>query len=153
SGMNAAWLDSTWGSTARADGHYDSVLVTDSEGTILFGESRGGSMGGVITDHFSGTDAVLAALGGAIEDTGDQARIGTYARAATGPAAIAASVIHGTARQLAITAAERRILWLAKRIDDTMLKQIAMRYHVPVPRMVEGHPRSGDEQSLDLRDQ
>ena len=55
--FNAAWLDGTWGSTARNDGNYDTALVTDVDGNIVFGESGSGPITGNIADHFGATAA------------------------------------------------------------------------------------------------
>ena len=37
-----AWMDNTWGTTARLGQSYDTVLVTDQSGTIVFGENAVG---------------------------------------------------------------------------------------------------------------
>ena len=149
--LNPAWLDSTWGSTARADGHYDTVLVTDAEGRILFGESTLGPLDGQLADHFSAVPEMLTGLATAIAEEGDNAEIGNYVRNHVGPVTIAGAVIRGQASQVAIPAEAWRILWLAKRVDDTTLKDIAMRFHVPVPRLVTGAVPAG-AQSLALVD-
>jgi diguanylate cyclase (GGDEF)-like protein len=150
--LNPAWLDSTWGATARADGHYDAVAVTDADGRILFGESVRGPLRGELGDHYGAVPQMLAALAGAVADEGDDAVIGRYARREGSPAAIAAAVIHGQSSQLAIPPADRRILWLAKRIDDTMLNDIAQRFHVPVPRLAGAAALTGANRTHTLRD-
>src|SRR5262245_61713833 len=34
-----AWMDTTWGATARLGESYDTVLVTDQGGDVIFGEN------------------------------------------------------------------------------------------------------------------
>jgi len=150
--LDLAWLDSTWGETARAAGHYDTAIVTDAQGEILFGESKGGALTGALGDHYSAAPEMLAALDLSIIEEGDGAVIGHYARNGSGPVALAATVIRGQASQVAIPPAERRILWLTRRIDDPMLRRIALQFRVPVPRLVADSSTGGGTQLLDLRD-
>src|SRR5690606_25631178 len=134
---NAAWLDSAWGTSARADGHYDTAIVTDAKGTILFGESVRGPLTGSIGNHYRGATAILGYLDAAAMEFGDSARIAHLAEGGGRDAisAVAAAVIHGATSQFAVPADQRRILWLAKQMDDTMLGEIARLFQVPVPRL------------------
>lgn len=136
--LNLAWLDSTWGTTARDDGHYDTVIVTDAKGDILFGESTNGPLTGNLGDHYAATTEMLAGLAEAVAGVGDAAVVGHYVRSSNGPVAMAGAVIHGQSSQMSIPPDARRILWLARRVDDAMLKRVAQRFHVPVPRFVTG---------------
>jgi diguanylate cyclase (GGDEF)-like protein len=142
--FNPAWLDGTWGDTARADGHYDTAIVTDAKGNILFGETMRGPVTGAISARYSGTAEVAKALDLAIADRGDDASISTLARSTDGVSALGAAVIHGATGQMVVPAADRRILWLGKRIDEEELDDIARRFRVPVPRIeAEPHPSAG----------
>ena len=55
-----AWMDTTWGATARLGESYDTVLVTDQSGEIVFGENvaglpvQGVGAGGVGEDERGG---------------------------------------------------------------------------------------------------
>lgn len=151
--FNPAWLEGTWGTTARTDGHYDTAIISDAKGNILFGESVRGQLTGSVAEHFSATAAVMAKLEEAISRAGDAGMIAELARTGeTGIAAVAASVIHGMGGQLTVPEADRRILWLAKEIDDPLLSEMAHRFQVPVPRLAaEIAPAPGQER-LDLRD-
>lgn len=134
--FNPAWLDGTWGSTARTSESYDTAIVTDAKGAILFGEGRGGALAGRISDHFSGTQAMLEALQRAIEQTGADAQVASYAHNNAGVVGLAASVIHSTTGRIATPDQDRRILWFARQIDSGMLQQIAYRFQIPVPRIM-----------------
>lgn len=134
--FNPAWLDGTWGSTARTSDTYDTAIVTDAKGVILFGEGRGGALTGQIADHFSGTRALLDALQHSIEQIGTDAKVASYSRNNRGAAGLAASVIHSATGHVTPPGEDRRILWFARQIDDAMLQQIAYRFQIPVPRIM-----------------
>lgn len=135
--FNPAWLDGTWGSTARTSDTYDTAVVTDVKGTILFGESRGGPLTGRIADHFSGTGALLEQLHRTIEQTGTDAQAAGYSANSVGVAGLAAAVIHATTGRVTTPGEDRRILWFARQIDPVMLQQIAYRFQLPVPRIMQ----------------
>lgn len=150
---NAAWIDGTWGATARADGHYDTAIITDAKGKILFGESVRGPMAGRIGDHYRSGDAVVAGLDAAIAENGDQAVVASLAVGNRSTiSALAVAVIHGSTSQLTIPAEQRHILWLGKEIDDAMLSDIAHRFQVPVPRLAGSQPAGADEEVLPIFD-
>ena len=111
--FNPAWLDGTWGSTARTSDNYDTAIVTNAKGEILFGESRGGAKTGNIADHFSGTRALLDGLTRQIEKIGADAHISGYAKNSRGVAGLAAAVIHSTTGRVTTPGEDRRILWFA----------------------------------------
>lgn len=134
--FNPAWLDGTWGSTARTSDNYDTAIVTDARGQILFGESRAGALTGNISEHFTGTGALLDGLRRQIEQIGADAHISGYTRNARGVAGLAGAVIHSTTGRVTTPGEDRRILWLARQIDDGMLQQIAYRFQIPVPRIM-----------------
>lgn len=150
--FSAAWLDSTWGQTARTGFPYDAAIVTDARGGILFGESIGGPLAGAVGDHYSGTGRMLGALGDAVMRQGDEATVAHFARTGDGVAAIAAAVVHGTSGRVSVPAAERRVLWLAKRIDERMLSDLAHRFDVPLPRLESDQPAGAGELILTLND-
>lgn len=134
--FNPAWLDGTWGSTARTSDNYDTAIVTDAKGEVLFGEGRSGAIIGNIADHFSGTKALLDGLQSQIEQIGTDAQVASYAQDDRGVAGLAASVIHSTTGRVTTPGEDRRILWFARQIDDAMLQQIAYRFQIPVPRIM-----------------
>ena len=51
---------------------------------------------------------------------------------AYGIAALAGTVIHGNTGQASVPREQRRILWLAKRVDDSLLRDVALRFQQPV---------------------
>ncbi|HEY0854240.1 MAG TPA: diguanylate cyclase, partial [Devosia sp.] len=134
--FNPAWLDGTWGSTARTSDNYDTAIVTDAKGAILFGEGRGGAKTGNVSEHFSGTQSLLDGLSRQIDQIGADAHISGYAKNSRGVAGLAAAVIHSTTGRISTPGEDRRILWFARQIDDGMLKQIAYRFQIPVPRIM-----------------
>jgi diguanylate cyclase (GGDEF)-like protein len=150
--FNAAWLDNTWGATARNDGHYDTVLITDSAGGILFGESSRGELTGNIADYYSGTGQIAGTLAKSIAQFGDSSNAAHLSRAPDGVAAVAASVIHGAVGQVSVPAKERRLLWLAKTIDSEMLDTLAHRFEIPRPRLASQQPSQGDDNQFPLLD-
>ena len=56
---NPAWLDSVWGATARISESYDTVVLTDTEGAIVFGETSRGPIAGNLADYFSSAATML----------------------------------------------------------------------------------------------
>ncbi len=142
---NPAWHDATWGATARISSTYDTALVTDAEGRIVFGESSRSSLAGQLSDHFTGVPALLTRLDAALALQGDAATVASIAGASGGQvAALAGAVVRGNSGQANIPAEQRRILWLARRIDDTLLRNVAGRFQLPAPRLVSGHPAGQD---------
>jgi diguanylate cyclase (GGDEF)-like protein len=149
--LNPAWLDTTWGAGARTDGPYDTALVTDPKGQILFGEASSGPVTGTIADHFSGTPEMLVGLDEGIAATGDSTSVAGFAERGDTVSALAVAVIHGTNGQRTTAPAERRLLWLAKHVDADALKAIAHHYQIPVPHFLTGRPELGEE-VMPLRD-
>lgn len=135
--FNPAWLDGTWGNTARTSDTYDTAIVTDVKGAILFGESRGGPLSGSVADHFSGTAALLETLHRTVEQTGTDAKAAAYASNATGVVGLGAAIIHATTGRVTTPSEDRRILWFTRQIDPSMLQQIAYRFQLPVPRLMQ----------------
>lgn len=150
--FNAAWLDGTWGSAARSDGYYDTSLITDSKGTVLFGESVTGQLTGSVADHLSGTADALAALDAAIRLQGDGAVVQGFARSGDKVAGFAAAVIHGGSGQVTVPAAERRILWFAKLVDAPVLNEITHVFQAPMPRPVLDEAVQPGEETQPLLD-
>ena len=135
---NPAWHDATWGATARISGTYDTALLTDAEGRIIFGESNRSPLAGQLSDHFSGVPALLARLDAALSVEGDDAVVANVAGLTDGGVtAIAGAVVRGNTGQANIPAEQRRILWLARRIDDALLRSVADRFQLPAPRLVQ----------------
>lgn len=152
SNFNPAWLDNTWGTAARNDGHYDAAIVTDAKGKILFGESSRGPISGDIESHYSGTSEITRILGDTISQFGDNSTVARLAKSAEGVSALAAAVVHGAAGQVTVPASERRLLWFAKTVDDEMLTSIAHRFQIPMPRLESERPAGGGESVLPLLD-
>jgi diguanylate cyclase (GGDEF)-like protein len=150
--FNPAWLDSAWGTTARNDTHYDTAIVTDAKGEIVFGESTRGPLTGAISAQYSGTDEMMRQLGEAVGRLGDDSVISTFAQQGAGVSALAAAVIHGSSGQLTVPAAERRILWLGKAVDAEMLSDVAHRFQVPVPSLSSERPAEPGVETLPLTD-
>jgi diguanylate cyclase (GGDEF)-like protein len=152
SNFNPAWLDSTWGTTARNDGHYDAALITDANGKILFGESNRGPISGSIESHYGEALEMTRILGSTISQFGDNSTVARFAKSADGVSAIAVAVVHGAAGQVTVPANERRLLWFAKTIDDEILSSLAHRYEIPMPRLDSVRPAGSGETLLPLID-
>ena len=151
--FNPAWLDGTWGTTARANGHYDTAMISDAKGTILFGETVHGPVTGMVADHLGASEKLLPKLGAAIAQAGDDGVVAELARAGESAiSVVAAAVVHGVGGQVAIPAEDRRILWLAKRIEDPLLSEMAHLFQVPVPRLAVGVPAPPGHDELVLAD-
>ncbi len=134
---NPAWQDATWGATARISESYDTALITDVEGNIVFGETSSGPLTGKLSDHFSGTPELFAELDDSVSRLGDDATVSHLAGNHLGVAALAGAVIHGNTGQASVPRAQRRILWLARQIDDRMLSVTAARFQLPLPRLLD----------------
>ena len=134
---NPAWLDGTWGATARISDTYDSVLLTDKDGNIVFGESSKGPISGLLADNYSGAAILLGELDRSVAKVGDDATVAHLARVGDGIAALAGAVVHGNTGQASVLRDHRRILWLGKRVDDLLLHEVALRFQLPMPRLVE----------------
>jgi diguanylate cyclase (GGDEF)-like protein len=141
---NPAWLDGTWGATARISDTYDTALLTDKEGNIVFGESSKGAITGTLADNFSGAAVLLKEIDGSVAKLGDDATVEHLVHTADGVSALAGAVVHGNTGQASVPREQRRILWLGKRLDDAMLRDVAHRFQLPLPRLVE-HADPGDD--------
>ena len=133
---NSAWFDSTWGATARISHNYDTALVTDPEGNLVFGESSRGEVKGVLADHVSGSAALLARLEATVAQSGDDTPVFSAVGRDGGVAAMAGAVIHGNTGQASVPRDQRRILWLVRQINDKMLADTADLFRLPVMRLV-----------------
>ena len=150
--FDLAWLDDTWGTGARRDSLYDTVVVTDSQGDILFGEARSGRLEGRIQDVFSGAGVLQEGL---IDPQKAALRGKTStALALSGNAVfvLAASIINGSSGQLTISAIDTRTLWFAKELDAELLTGLARQLQAPIPRVELDAGPNPDEQSLPLLD-
>jgi EAL domain-containing protein (putative c-di-GMP-specific phosphodiesterase class I) len=147
-----AWMDSTWGSTARLGATYSDVMVTDQAGIIQFGENNLGPIRGDIVARYPAAEAMLEELDQAIALSGDAAVIAHFAadgdKATAGLAAI--SIHKSTPGEMAVPRQQRRILWIAKQITPGVLQEIALRYQMPIAQMVTAVASS--ESSLDIVD-
>jgi diguanylate cyclase (GGDEF)-like protein len=141
---NPAWFDATWGTTARISHNYDTALVTDPEGNISFGESNRGEVTGTLADHVSGATALLERLDATVARLGDDAPVFSAVARNGGVAALAGAVIHGNTGQASVPRDQRRILWLARQIDDTMLADMAELFRLPAMRLVS-HVAPGED--------
>jgi EAL domain-containing protein (putative c-di-GMP-specific phosphodiesterase class I)/GGDEF domain-containing protein len=140
---NPAWFDGTWGATARISDTYDTALITDVDGNIVFGESDRGPISGVLDEAVTGAPELLGELDAATAFSGDDATVANLSANAEGPIALAAAIIHGNTGQASIPREQRRILWLARQLDDKVLGAVAERFHLPQP--VLGEPEDGHD--------
>ena len=147
-----AWMDETWGATARLGTTYDDVLVTDQQGAIVFGENNLGQIAGSIGDHYPASMAMLDELDHAITGSGDAAVVAHFAANKEGaPVGLAAISIHqSTTGEMAVPRHQRRILWIAKRLTPAILQDVAARYQVPLPQVV-AEPGAGMS-SISMKD-
>ncbi|WP_417307789.1 putative bifunctional diguanylate cyclase/phosphodiesterase [Devosia sp.] len=134
---NPAWYDATWGTTARSSEAYDTAILTDVEGNILFGESARGSVDGTLARHFSGAPQMLGMLEQLINRYGNDVSVARLARNDFGVVALAGAMIQGSAGEASIPSKERRFLWFARQIDDRLLTSIADRFQMPVPALAD----------------
>ncbi len=146
-----AWMDSTWGSTARLGSTYDDVIVTDQTGLIQFGENNLGPIRGDIAARYPAATGVLKELDEAIVQTGDAAVVTHFASDTKSTVALAAISIHkSTPGEISVPRQQRRILWIAKRITSSTLQDIAVRYQMPSPRW---SPKvAPDDSSININD-
>ncbi len=142
--LNPAWYDATWGTTARISDNYDTALVTDPEGNITFGESAGGEVTGNLADHISGAEAMLSRLDATVARFGDDEPVFSAVARNGGLAALAGAVIHGNTGQASVPREQRRILWLARQIDDEMLAELSELFRLPTMRLVS-HAAPGED--------
>lgn len=147
---NPAWQDATWGGTARLGGTYDTALITDAAGEIVFGESSRGPIDGKLGDVVSGSKELLEKLEEGRGELGDDASVASLASNGDTVVAVAGMIIHGNTGQPSVPREDRRILWLARHVDDSMLNETAKRFLLPLPRL-NAHPQRG-EISTALRD-
>ena len=134
---NPAWLDSAWGATARISDTYDTAILTDVAGNIIFGETSRGPVKGKLGDLFSGAPQLLERLEAGIAKAGDDATVAHLSRNERGAVALAGAVVHGNSGQASVPRDRRRVLWLARQLDDIMLRDVAARFQLPLPRLVD----------------
>jgi EAL domain-containing protein (putative c-di-GMP-specific phosphodiesterase class I) len=128
-----AWMDTTWGTTARLGQSYDNVLVTDQAGTIIFGENAVGALKGSIITRYPAARTMLRDLDKGITATGDATTVSRFAADQDGTVGLAAISIHqAKPNQLAVPRESRRILWIARHITPSLLQDIAVRYQTPL---------------------
>jgi len=146
-----AWMDTTWGATARLGTTYDDVMVTDQAGLVLFGENNLGPIRGNIAARYPAASSMLKQLDTAVAASGDAAILAHFASDGRSPAGLAAMSIHqSTPGQGAVPRQSRRILWIAKHVTPGLLQDIAVRYQTPMPQLVTEIPK-GDA-GIDLTD-
>ncbi|GEM_PF-3083638 len=132
-----AWMDATWGTTARFGSVYDDVMVTDQTGLVLFGENNLGPIRGNIAARYPAARAMLEELDAAIAASGDAAVIVHFASDGKAPAGLAAASIHrSTPGEARVPRHNRRILWIARHLTPTLLQDIAVRYQMPLAGIV-----------------
>lgn len=148
---DAAWMDQTWGETARLGQNYDNVLVTDSDGNIIFGENNLGPLTGNIAAYFPAAPAMLAALDKGITATGDATTVSDFAADKAGAAGLAAISIHQSSPGvITVPHQTRRVLWIARHLSTPVLQDIATHYQLPVASLVD--TPSGDTSAIQLAD-
>ncbi len=146
-----AWMDSTWGSTARLGSTYNDVMVTDRSGVIQFGENNLGPIRGDIAARYPAAQGMLEELDESIALTGDATVVARFVSDGKSTAGLAAISIHkSTPGETNVPRQQRRILWIAKQVSPGTLQDIALRYQMPIARMVT-EVAPGDS-SLDLVD-
>lgn len=145
---NPAWLDSAWGATARISDTYDTAILTDVGGNIVFGETSRGPLKGKLGDFFSGVPQLLERLEASLAKSGDDATVAQLSRNERGAAALAGAVVHGNSGQASVPRDQRRILWLARQLDDIMLRDVATRFQLPLPRLVDVPQPGHDSMAL-----
>jgi EAL domain-containing protein (putative c-di-GMP-specific phosphodiesterase class I)/sensor domain CHASE-containing protein len=146
-----AWMDSTWGSTARLGSLYDDVMVTDQNGLIVFGENNLGAIRGNIAARYPAAKTMLRELDKAIASSGDAAVISHFASDNKAAAGLAAVSIHkATPGEMTVPRQSRRILWIAKHITPSLLQDIAVRYQTPLAEMVT--TVEPDSSAIDIAD-
>lgn len=132
-----AWMDSTWGTTARLGTTYDDVIVTDQTGKIVFGENNLGQIRGDIAARYPAAAAMLKDLDQAILSTGDAAVVAHFATDMQSTAGLAAISIHkSTPGEMSVPRQQRRVLWIAKHLTANTLQEMALRYQMPLAQMV-----------------
>lgn len=130
---NPAWMDTTWGQTARLGQSYDTVLITDQSGTVLFGEDGAGEIKGSISMRYPAAKTMLHDLDQGIQATGDATTITRFATDPDGTVGLAAISIHKSdPGQLNVPREQRRILWIARHVTPGLLQDIAGRYQSPL---------------------
>ncbi|RYE82445.1 MAG: hypothetical protein EOP19_16175, partial [Hyphomicrobiales bacterium] len=134
---NPAWLDGTWGATARISGTYDTAILTDNAGKIVFGESSKGAVSGTLADNYPGADVLIAELDTSLGEVGDDATVEHLTRTTDGVVALAGAVVHGNTGQASVPREQRRILWLSKSLDNSLLRDVAVRFQLPTPQLVD----------------
>lgn len=129
-----AWMDTTWGATARLGESYDTVLVTDQSGEITFGENEAGPVKGSIVDRYPVARTLLANLDKGIAATTDATTVTGFAADTDGPVGLAAVSIHRqtTPGDMAVPRQARRILWIARHVTPSLLQEFAVRFQTPL---------------------
>lgn len=146
-----AWMDTTWGQTARLGQSYDNVLITDQAGTILFGENASGEIKGSIMMRYPAARTMLKDLDKGIQATGDATAVAHFAADPDGTAGLAAISVHKSdPGQLNVPREQRRILWIARHITPGLLQEIAVRYQTPLADLANA--TSDGTASLSLAD-
>ena len=136
-----AWMDSTWGATARLGASYNDVMVTDQDGIIQFGENNLGSIRGDIVAQYAAAESMLTELDDAISMSGDAAVVSHFASSGRTMAVLAAISIHrSTQGEMSVPRQQRRILWIAKHVTSGTLQDIALRYQMPIAQLVTKVP-------------
>lgn len=134
--LDPAWLDGTWGTTARAGTTYNDVLLTDAEGNVLFGENEVGELGGTANSYFAAAGSVLADLDAEITASGDAAIVSRFDSSPDGLVAMAATSVHTIGPgSIAVPREKRRVLWIARHLSEDVLKGFAENARVPEPRL------------------
>ncbi len=99
--------------------------------------SSRGAVSGNLADIVTGTPELLKELESGISFLGDDATVANLAGSPQGPMAIAAAIVHGNSGQASIPREQRRILWLARKLDDNVLAAVASRFQLPKPELVD----------------
>lgn len=148
---DAAWMDQTWGETARIGQNYDNVLVTDADGNIIFGENNLGPLAGKIATYYPAATAMLEDLNKGIAATGDATTVSEFAADHQGTAGLAGIAIHQSSPgAMTVPRQTRRVLWIARHLTTAILQDISTHYQLPVATLVD--VPGPDTAAMDLTD-
>lgn len=138
SNSDAAWMDQTWGETARIGQSYDNILVTDADGNIVFGENNLGPLTGKIATYYKAAPAMLDELNKGIGATGDATTVSQFAADSAGMAGLAAISIHQSSPgTMTVPRQTRRVLWIARHLTTPILQDISTHYQLPLATLVD----------------
>ncbi len=145
--IDEAWLQDTWG-LATSDGNYDTALLVDPSGKILFGYHDGQKISGKAKQYFGQT--AESVLRGLPDDNKTFAISSTLVKSSFGVASLAAAPILPHTAAKTIAAEKPNILLFSKTIDAKALKQLDEQYVFDDLEVFDPDPHRGAR--FELRD-